>query len=112
MTTAMSPAARRSTSTRGNIKFSRPALVRVSMSSADCYRPDFQHDSKRRRSAFTKTELILVMVVLCVGFLLMPIPLNRAHESARQVQCKSNLHNIGLACQQHRKAWHVFPSGG
>jgi prepilin-type processing-associated H-X9-DG protein len=54
----------------------------------------------RRRSAFTVLELLVVITIigLLVG-LLLPA-LMAARESARRLQCTSNLREIGLAVQQ------------
>src|SRR5262245_50092003 len=55
----------------------------------------------RRHQAFTVLELLVVVAVvgLLIG-LLLPA-LMAARESARCMQCKNNLREIGVAIQQH-----------
>src|SRR3954453_1883667 len=61
---------------------------------------------------FTLVELLVVITIIGILMGLLMPALGAARESARQVQCKNNLHNIGLACNSHRTAWNAFPSGG
>jgi len=61
------------------------------------------------QQAFTILELMVVVAIvgLLVG-LLLPA-LMAARESARNMQCKNNLREIGVAMQQHHDAYKKFP---
>src|SRR5262245_25604283 len=62
------------------------------------------------RRAFTILELLVAVAIIgtLVG-LLFPA-LMSARESARRLQCTSNLHEIGLAVQQHHDATKRLPA--
>ena len=68
--------------------------------------------STRRRNAFTLVELLVVIgiIAVLVGILL-PV-LGRARESARMVQCASNLRTIATASLQYSfdNRGHILPS--
>ncbi|MGE3240205.1 MAG: DUF1559 domain-containing protein [Pirellulales bacterium] len=63
----------------------------------------------KRRGAFTVLELLVVIGIIgmLVG-LLLPA-LMAARESARRLQCTSNLHELGLAIQEHHDATKHLP---
>ena len=61
------------------------------------------------RTAFTIVELLVVMAIVgCLVGLLLPA-LIAARESARCMQCKNNLREIGIAIQQYHDSRKKFP---
>jgi prepilin-type processing-associated H-X9-DG protein len=69
----------------------------------------------RRRSlrrAFTVIEFLVVVVVLAVVFGLLLPAVQRARESARQMQCQNNLKQFALGCLNHESATGRLPTGG
>lgn len=62
-----------------------------------------------RRGAFTVLELLVVTAIIGILIGLLLPALMAARESARRLQCTSNLHEIGLAVQQHHDAAKHLP---
>ena len=62
--------------------------------------------------AFTLVELLVVIAIISI--LHRPVVAGRetARESARQVQCRNNLHQIGIAATAHVQEQGCFPSSG
>lgn len=71
----------------------------------------FSQRPHSRRSAFTLIELLVAITV--IGLLLaLGLPaIMQARESSRRAQCKSNLRQLGLACDQFESAHSHYPGG-
>src|SRR5450631_4164506 len=67
---------------------------------------------QRRHPAFTLVELLVVIAIIGILVALLLPAIQAAREAARRTQCKNNLKNIGLACQNHADSNRVFPSAG
>jgi prepilin-type N-terminal cleavage/methylation domain-containing protein len=66
----------------------------------------------RRRGGFTLVELLVVIAIMgiLVGLLLPAI--QAARESARSLQCKNNLHQLGVASHAYEDSYKCFPCLG
>jgi prepilin-type N-terminal cleavage/methylation domain-containing protein/prepilin-type processing-associated H-X9-DG protein len=63
----------------------------------------------RRRSGFTLIELLVVIAIIGIlAAMLFPV-FARARESARKIQCLSNVKNIALAFQMYLTDYDAFP---
>src|SRR6185369_4145195 len=63
----------------------------------------------RNRSAFTLIELLVVFAVVAVLAALIVPAVQRARETARRVQCITNVKQIALAMQAYHDVHRVFP---
>ncbi len=59
----------------------------------------------RRPNGFTLIELLVVIGVVGVLIALLLPAVQAAREAARSTQCKSHLHQIGIAVQQYYETW-------
>lgn len=59
-----------------------------------------------RRQGMTLVELLVVIAIIGVLIGLLLPAVQAARESARSTECRSNLHQIGLAVHQYYNVWH------
>src|SRR5574340_199745 len=63
----------------------------------------------RRRSGFTLIELLVVIAIIAIlAAMLFPV-FARARESARKIQCLSNIKNIAMAFQMYFSDYDRYP---
>jgi len=65
----------------------------------------------RRRKGFTLIELLVVIAIIAIlAAMLFPV-FARARESARKIQCLSNVKNISMALQMYMTDYDKTPPG-
>jgi len=65
---------------------------------------------RAKRRAFTLTEMLVVVFIICFLFALLLPSVRRSGGAARRNGCSNNLHNIGLAIQNHHGARNYLPA--
>ena len=64
------------------------------------------------RRAFTLVELLVVITIIGIIMGLSLPALNAARESARVLQCKNHLKQLGTGCWTHNSEQLTLPTGG
>jgi prepilin-type N-terminal cleavage/methylation domain-containing protein len=68
--------------------------------------------STRIRSGFTLVELLVVIAIIGILIALLLPAIQAAREAARNMTCKNNLHQLGVATSIHLSSQKQFPTGG
>jgi prepilin-type N-terminal cleavage/methylation domain-containing protein/prepilin-type processing-associated H-X9-DG protein len=63
------------------------------------------------RRAFTLVELLVVIAIIGTLVALLLPAVQSARETARKMQCQSNLHNLAIAMHNYHDALNTFPNG-
>jgi len=66
----------------------------------------------RRRSGFSLVELLVALAVIGLLVALLLPAVQSAREGARRTQCRNNLHQIGLALENHAEQFGHYPQDG
>ena len=69
------------------------------------------NQSKRMQQGFTLVELLVVIAIIGILVALLLPAVQKARESARTLQCKNNLRQIGLGMLNYESARRSFPPG-
>lgn len=63
----------------------------------------------RNQRGFTLVELLVVISIIALLIVLLLPAVQAAREAARNMQCKNNLKQIGLACHSYHDVYNCFP---
>jgi prepilin-type N-terminal cleavage/methylation domain-containing protein/prepilin-type processing-associated H-X9-DG protein len=64
------------------------------------------------RGGFTLLELLVVIAIIAVLLAITVPAIQKARETANRLQCSNNLHQMGLALENHYRDFRVFPTNG
>jgi prepilin-type processing-associated H-X9-DG protein len=63
------------------------------------------------RVGFSLIEVVVVLFVIGLLVALLLPAVQQAREAARRTQCRSNLHQLGIAMHQYHEIYNMFPPG-